>query len=122
MEDDDTFVAWSRLWGRVRQVYNESITRVYMGAFIASTYKNHPIRDTKSKWYEPVEVYPNESYPTSALGGVGYILTRGLVMPIVNDGIAKNNILWNEDRAVGVWAAKVNATGRRGAYKHIGET
>merc|ERR1712194_551167 len=120
--DDDTFVAWSRLWGRVRQVYEENVTVVYMGAFIASTYKNHPIRDQKSKWYEPLSAYPNESYPTSALGGVGYILGRALVDRIVTDKIAENNILWNEDRAVGVWAARVNASGLRVAYKHIGET
>jgi hypothetical protein len=61
-----------------------------------------PIKDPKSPWYEPDYSSP---YPKSASGGAGYVLSKPLVNQIVriDRKATENNMLWNEDKAVGVW-------------------
>jgi len=68
----------------------------------------HPSRPR----YEPPSTGPGINYPPAMYGGPGYILGRGLVTRIIDETIADTNVLFNEDRAVGVW---VNAIEQRGA-------
>merc|ERR1719329_1100648 len=84
-------------------------TYVYMGIKGPMTMSVN--RDVNTPWYQPKELYPNETYPLFMEGGSGYILGRGLVRDIVEDGVADDNILSNEDQATGVW---VNALKLRG--------
>merc|ERR1712060_386721 len=44
-------------------------------------------------------------------GGHGYVLDAGLVRYIVENGIVAKNLLWNEDRAAGVWVEKAKRAG-----------
>jgi len=102
--DDDTFVAWSRLYQYVNSLRTTSMK--YIG---------HPLgpcnatRDPDNRWYEPPEMYPNVSYPRTMAGGVGYLLGKGLVSEIMMDKKKnpKGGLLWNEDRATAVWVADV---------------
>merc|ERR1712232_33636 len=102
--DDDTFVAGNRLYGRVSQFALQYGENSYMGVPLPVTM---PIRDPNHKWYEPPEVYPEASYPVAHYGGPGYILGRAVVREMVGAHIPDSNILWNEDRAVGVWVHKL---------------
>lgn len=102
--DDDTFVAGNRLQGRLSQWYHQYGEYSYMGVPLPEQY---PIREPTHKWYEPLEVYPEETFPAAMYGGPGYILGRTLIREIVDTQIADSNVLWNEDRAVGVWVRKL---------------
>ena len=46
-------------------------------------------------------------FPEAMAGGSGYTLGRDLVEDILDKDIGKDNILWNEDRAVGVWVHRL---------------
>lgn len=102
--DDDAFVAWSRLYQHVNEL--KQVSMKYIG---------HPLgpcnatRDPENRWYEPPEVYPNDSYPKTMAGGVGYLVGSGLIHQILMDKQKERNsdLLWNEDRATAVWVEKV---------------
>lgn len=112
--DDDTFISPRRLgdlfmW---RESAAKSNDWLYAGVFAEGPHeqlhgKHFPVRDVSSQWYEPYEKFDGEIYPMSAKGGPGYILSRNLVEGIVNEGIADQNELNNEDKAVGVWVDKL---------------
>jgi len=105
--DDDTFVAGNRLQGRLSQWFKEYGEYSYMGVPLPEQY---PIREPSHKWYEPWEVYPEQTFPEAMYGGPGYIIGRTLISEIVGAQIADSNVLWNEDRAVGVWVKKLEKT------------
>lgn len=97
--DDDTFM---RVDETLKIVAKTSSTaeNYYMGYI----YPSGPAsRNASSKFFEPVEVWPGK-YPAS-MSGAGYILNRGLVHKWCTDDLTavRNRMLWNEDRAVGVW-------------------
>merc|ERR1719450_1211464 len=98
--DDDTFVAWSRLWPLIARGWENYTENVYMGTLKP---EGRPTRDPFNAFYEPLETFPHERYPKSADGGPGYILGGSLVRRIVNERIADRWILHNEDKAVAVW-------------------
>lgn len=104
--DDDTFVAGNRLQGRLSQWAQHYGQYSYIGVPIGGGAVGYPIRDPTNKWYEPIEVYPEETFPAAMYGGPGYIIGKALVREIVGAHIADTNVLWNEDRAVGVWVKK----------------
>lgn len=105
--DDDTFVAWKRLLpfiaGRMEIEY------AYMGVPAPEDMKVN--RDPESPWYQPLETYSQETYPSNMEGGPGYIMGWDLVRRILDDGIAERNLLSNEDQAAGVWVDKLRKNG-----------
>lgn len=117
--DDDTFVSPGKLCNSLMENWTplsrmEGL-KVYMGVFyeqpeIASS-SSVPVRDPGSKWYEPWKTYWKEFYPFSAKGGTGYVLSGELVQQFFEKGIIESNMLWNEDKAVGVWVEKVKQAG-----------
>lgn len=105
--DDDTFVSWNKL----RKIISEQARpeRVYMGVMGPAGVKVN--RDVNSLWYQPADVYPDETYPQVMEGGPGYILGSELVRRILASGITKDRLLSNEDQAMGVWVDSVKKAG-----------
>mmetsp|Transcript_128950 Transcript_128950/g.223715 ORF Transcript_128950/g.223715 Transcript_128950/m.223715 type:complete len:324 (+) Transcript_128950:61-1032(+) len=135
--DDDTFISPAKLCDLLQENWTELERfegfQIYMGVFYEQpewpSALSVPVRDPHSKWYEPHHVYSDKYYPYSAKGGPGYILSGKLVQQFLDLGIAKENMLWNEDKAVGVWVDKVklqtgmmvedvNVPGTDGYYFH----
>jgi len=110
--DDDTFVSWRRLLpfiaSRVETEY------AYMGIPAPEDMKVN--RDPESPWYQPMETYSRDTYPSSMEGGPGYIMGWDLVRRILDEGIAEDNVLSNEDQAAGVW---VDTLRRKGVPVHF---
>jgi len=105
--DDDTFVQVREL---LQAVQVPSNPYVYAGVFY--THHCKPNRHPSSKWYEPLDVYPDKYYPTNAAGGPGYAISQALLDVIYNHSIPEKWPLYNEDKAVGVWVKKAEeATG-----------
>lgn len=95
--DVSTFVAWSRL----SEFLARSATAwSYIGVPIEDL---TPCRNESVPWYEPLNVFNESKYPTSMAGGSGFVMGRALVEKILDEGIAERNMLYNHDRAVGVW-------------------
>jgi len=108
--DDDTFVSGHRFrQGLSSAVGTFGADFMYAGVDLPA---QPPERNSSSPWYEPLSTWPHINYPPAMYGGPGYILGRGLVTRIIDETIADTNVLFNEDRAVGVW---VNAIEQRGA-------
>lgn len=95
--DDDSFVSWHKLTALLIDRAHEN---AYVGVPIG---RSVPCRNSSFRWYEPYETYPYEFFPKAMAGGPGYTLGRRLVERILDTGVADQNLLWNEDRAVGVW-------------------
>mmetsp|Transcript_75711 Transcript_75711/g.119295 ORF Transcript_75711/g.119295 Transcript_75711/m.119295 type:complete len:299 (-) Transcript_75711:25-921(-) len=108
--DDDTFVAGNRFRQGLAMAHSMYGEFMFGGVDLPS---QPPDRNPSSHWYEPQNIWPHENYPPAMYGGPGYILGRSMVQRIVDEGIADSFILWNEDRAVGVW---VNALQQRGVF------
>lgn len=108
--DDDTFVAGHRFRQGLASAASMYGELIYAGVDLPS---QPPQRNPASHWYEPYNTWPHQNYPPAMYGGPGYILGRSMVTRIVDEGIADSNVLWNEDRAVGVW---VNALQQRGVF------
>jgi len=108
--DDDTFVAGHRFREGLSTAANMYGELIYAGVDLPA---QPPQRNPASHWYEPYNTWPHQNYPPAMYGGPGYILGRAMVQRIVDEGIADSNVLWNEDRAVGVW---VNALQQRGVF------
>lgn len=104
--DDDAFVGWHALGDFLARMGSPFS---YMGV---PAVPSAPIRDPHHKWQEPSEVFPEEVYPWSMLGGPGYILGGELVSRLLADA-QDEPLLWNEDRALGVWVQKMVERGER---------
>jgi hypothetical protein len=105
--DDDTFVSWRRLHASIATQATSSYG--YMG--IRSPPGTQVNRNPNSTWYQPFSTYPNATYPMFMEGGSGYIIGYDLVRHIVDGGVAKANILSNEDQAAGVWLDQLKQQG-----------
>jgi len=99
--DDDTFLAWNRFSKFLKWRHTP---KMYMGVPINQSV---PCRNSSSRWYEPPSNFPRPLFPIGFAGGPGYVLSRDLVDRILVTGIADNNILYNEDRAVSVWVDRL---------------
>jgi len=108
--DDDTFVAGNRFRQGLASAANMYGELIYAGVDLPA---QPPTRDPASHWYEPYNTWPHQNYPPAMYGGPGYILGRSMINRIIDEGIADQNVLWNEDRAVGVW---VNMLQQRGVF------
>jgi len=123
--DDDTWVSTSRLCNRLqwRRANGKSNLKAYMGVFAEGKEnmktKHAVIRDPHNSWYEPESKFRENVFPLSAKGGPGYILPRKLVNAIITSGIADQNELNNEDKAVGVWVQKLVARGFAVEYVNL---
>lgn len=98
--DDDTFVSGHRLRNGLGSVSMEEAKFVYAGMPLKS---NQVVRNPRSPWYEPEAVYPLDDYMMSMSGGTGYVLGGELVRQMLSSHIVNQHMLWNEDRAVGLW-------------------
>lgn len=113
--DDDTYMSRSRLCDFIEEKKEKPGVamrhNVYMGVFSEGYEKmkkqHEVIRDPENPWFEPWEKFPYDTYPLSAKGGPGYILSRPLVTEIIDRGISENFELNNEDKAVGYWVKKL---------------
>jgi len=108
--DDDTFVAGHRFRQGLASASSMYGELMYAGVDLPS---QPPQRNPASHWYEPYNTWPHQNYPPAMYGGPGYILGRSMIQRIIDEGIADANVLWNEDRAVGVW---VNSLQQRGVF------
>lgn len=108
--DDDTFVAWSQF---AELLGTRSHSHAYMGIPIG---QGRPCRDPNYLWFEPYETFSDPTFPEAMAGGSGYVLGHELVAQVLDTGIAQGNVLWNEDRAVGVWMHKLQQLSVRVEY------
>lgn len=107
--DDDTFVAGHRFrQGLQMAVQSFGADYMYAGVDLPG---QPPSRDATSPWYEPLQTWPYTNYPPAMYGGPGYILGRSMVHQLIDQGIADAHVLWNEDRAVGVWVHVLEGRG-----------
>eukprot|EP00927_Polykrikos_kofoidii_P060410 TRINITY_DN553_c0_g1_i3.p1 TRINITY_DN553_c0_g1~~TRINITY_DN553_c0_g1_i3.p1 ORF type:complete len:2029 (-),score=310.97 TRINITY_DN553_c0_g1_i3:34-5280(-) len=108
--EDDTFISWTRY---VRWLTTKGNPRIYMGVEVAEAV---PIRDEHLQFYEPYWTYPNRTFPKCMAGGSGYTLGRDLADIIVKTGLGQAKLLFNEDRAVGVWMKSIANSGKNVDY------
>lgn len=111
--DDDTFVAWSKL---SKFLVNHGNRHVYAGIPIGQSV---PCRNASYQWYEPYENFPGDSFPKAMAGGSGYVLGAELVNAIFETGLGEGNVLYNEDRAVGVWVDKLDRIGIKADFVNM---
>jgi hypothetical protein len=104
--DDDTFISWKRYLNRLM---NQSTPSLYMGVDVG---EGKPCRNESHLWYEPYDTFKGDTFPRAMSGGSGYTLGRDLVNIIVKTDLGKSNILFNEDRAVGLWMMMIEDSGR----------
>lgn len=103
--DDDTFVAGPQL----RQTLSAAVAQFGSDSLYAGVYDDdrpmarNPVRIPSSPWYQPLMNFSQSKYPATMYGGPGYILGRGIVDRFFDEGIADANVLYTEDRSVGVW-------------------
>jgi len=124
--DDDTFVSARRLCGFMnwRADHGKDNLKAYFGVFAEGETENmyslHKVnRDETSPWFEAIDDYPYDEYPTSAKGGPGYILPKKFVQKIIDQGIADEFVLRNEDKAVGVWVDRIAKTEQGVEYVNL---
>lgn len=104
--DDDTFIAWERFYRFLAQRASSSS---YIGVPIDG---GIPCRNASFRWYEPYSTFNDTYFPKGMAGGPGYTFGKELVEEILDTGIGHANVLWNEDRAAGVWVDKLTKQGR----------
>nr|XP_046175791.1 N-acetyllactosaminide beta-1,3-N-acetylglucosaminyltransferase 4-like [Oncorhynchus gorbuscha] len=73
--DDDVFVHTSNLVEYVKD--NKPSEQLYAGNIMSG----YPVRDKQSKYFIPVEMYPNKPYPLYA-GGGGYLMSNQTVLSL----------------------------------------
>lgn len=115
--DDDTFVSAHHF----RQSLSLATARLgtshlYAGVISSSTVV---VRKNTSHWYEPESTWPNTTFPTSMFGGPGYILGKSIVKEMLDQKIPSKYMLWNEDKAVGVWIQALEQRGVRVKWASI---
>jgi hypothetical protein len=108
--EDDTFISWKRY---VHWLTKKGHPRIYMGVEVPEAV---PIRDEHLQFYEPYWTYPNSTFPKCMAAGSGYTFGRDLADIIVKTGLGKSKLLFNEDRAVGVWMKSIADTGKNVDY------
>jgi len=108
--EDDTFISWRRY---VHWLTNKGHPRIYMGVEVPVAV---PIRDEHLQFYEPYWTYPNSTFPKCMAAGSGYTFGRDLADIIVKSGLGKAKLLFNEDRAVGVWMKSIADSGKNVDY------
>jgi len=111
--DDDTFIAWSRY---EPQLLKSGTEHLYMGIPIG---EGVPCRQEGFRWYEPYDTFPGELFPKGMSGGSGYTIGKHLIKLVVDLGIGEANVLYNEDRAVGVWMDTLKKSGHRVDYTGV---
>lgn len=95
--DDDAFLYIPGILERLPPLDKDE--HVYFGNFYEAGVT--PDRRPESSWYEPESLWSGQ-YPRSAQG-MGYGMDRGLLERILRSPDVDQYMLYNEDRAVGVW-------------------
>merc|ERR1719476_633386 len=113
--DDDSFLSWTRYAPLLRSKSSEK-NGLYMGILVGEAV---PCREKTFRWYEPYETYAGELFPKGMAGGSGYTIDRKLVDIAVNTGLADSHILYNEDRATGLWMNMINESGLEVDYVNL---
>lgn len=96
--DDDMYVSYKNI---VNYLISSPDTRFVTGMVI----KGAPIRDPKSKWYVPKDLYPGTKYPPFC-SGTGYILS-GDVPPQIYHTSLSTPYLYLEDIFVAICLEKL---------------
>jgi hypothetical protein len=100
--DVDTFVASATFRRSLSAtVFQRETASVYAGGIVPGI--SYPVRDRENRYFEPMETWPERAFPPSMQGGPGYILGRRLVQQVLQRHISDRYVLYNEDKAVGVW-------------------
>jgi hypothetical protein len=110
--DDDTFISWRRY---MQWLHAKAHPSLYMGVEVGEA---KPCRDQMYLGYEPIETFSEEVLPKSMSAGSGYTLSRDLVDTIVKTDLGKSNVLYNEDKSVGLWLQMIESSGR--GVSHVG--
>lgn len=118
--DDDSFVAWGRLSEALQTLPNFGMDHyVGMEGPTATVCRNPSHRS-----YEPYFAFKGDEYPPYMHGGAGFLLGKTLISQLMAEGIPGRRILWNEERAVGVWMYALESAGHKyqtlklpGAYR-----
>merc|ERR1719401_2447435 len=105
--DDDTFVAWSKLWNQIARISQGGACAAYAGSMASKESQRLPVRSSLASDYELRSVYANATYPVSAFSGSGYILKGDIVRSIMTKNVATGNMLWNGASTVSVWVAEL---------------
>jgi len=113
--DDDSFLSWTR-YAPLLHLKSEEKNGLYMGILVGEAV---PCRQKDFRWYEPYENFPDALFPKGMSGGSGYTIDRKLVETVHKTGLGKGNILWNEDRAVGLWMSLLNQSGMEVDYVNM---
>jgi len=89
--DDDTFVRADHFrQGLSAAAASVGTAHMYAGVFSRSA----PVgRNESSPWFEPVETWPNSTYPAAMYGGPGYILGKSIVQQVIDQRIANRFVL-----------------------------
>lgn len=111
--DDDAFLSWQK-YSHFLDTHGTPLS--YIGVPIGQSI---PCRNSSYRWYEPYETFPQALFPRSMAGGAGYVLGKRLVQEILESGVGEANVLYNEDRAVGVWVSKLAQDGLQVLYQNI---
>lgn len=115
--DDDTFVSGHRFRSELSAAAaKDGTSHMFAGVYAPMA---PVIRNTTSHWFEPVENWGLDLYPASMLGGPGYIIGKSLVQLMVDANIPHNRLLWNEDKAVGVWINDLHEQGILINWTHL---
>lgn len=105
--DDDTFVHVSRFLEEVTHYWRLHGGFLYLGVEVESKERVGEL----SKWSEPDDIYPEAKWPRYMAGGPGYVLGKGLVARILDQGLPQKYPVWNEDVAQGVWIQELERGG-----------
>ncbi|XP_033639063.1 beta-1,3-galactosyltransferase 5-like [Asterias rubens] len=100
--DSDMFV---NVYNLVTLLETSPRVRFAKGVLKAST---RPIRKRYSKWYTPVEMYPEPSYPPY-LNGPAYVMSGDLPARIFNESVHVRYIPW-DDVFIGLVMKRINVT------------
>ena len=101
--DDDTLVNVPRLLDSLHHV---TISHFIMGNIIAGA---QPMRDRSSKWYTPIGVYSEPTYP-DYVSGSAYVISGDLIQDLYTT-TQRVPFFWVEDIYItGLCPAKLNAT------------
>jgi len=107
--DDDTFVAGQHFrFNLASAAALTGTSHMYAGVYSPEA---PVVRNDTSHWFEPQKLWPNSTYPPAMYGGPGYILGKSIVREMIDQKVTQKFVLWNEDRAVGVWISLLEQKG-----------
>ena len=104
--DDDVFINVPNVLQELKMIQNLGPMKFMLGHVIDGA---KPITDRKDKWFLPIGMYKDRTYPPY-LSGSAYVVPISLAEPILQHS-QETSIFWLEDIYItGILAPKVNAS------------